>query len=82
MIFDVDAYPLPAIFSVSIVVILGSSEVGCWLGRRAGRLGRVAVSTLDGAIFGLLALMTGFIFAMSLSRREESKGSRLPVFPD
>jgi hypothetical protein len=67
---DVNDYPLVAIFPVSLVLILGAGEIGHWLGERAARRGASAVSTLEGAILGLLALMVGFTFSMALSRFE------------
>ena len=67
---DVNDYSLVAIFPVSLVLILGAGEVGHWLGERAARRGASGVSTLEGAILGLLALMIGFTFSMALSRFE------------
>jgi hypothetical protein len=65
---DLNDYPLLAIFLVSSIVILVASEVGRRLGVRAGGGGGDNVSTLEGAILALLALMIGFTFAMALSR--------------
>ena len=70
MPFDIDAHSLLAIFAVSLVLIVGAGETGHWLGVRAARQGASAVSTLEGAILGLLALMIGFTFSMALSRFE------------
>lgn len=70
MTFDVNDYPLFAIFPVSLLLILGAGEVGHWLGEQATRRGAPGVSTLEAAILGLLALMIGFTFSMSLSRFE------------
>ena len=67
---DLNDYSLFAIFPVSLIVILGAGEVGHWLGERAALRGAPRVSTLEGAILGLLALMIGFTFAMALSRFE------------
>lgn len=67
---DVNEYPLVAVFPVSIVLILGAAEVGRRLGGRAARKGAIAVSTLEGAILGLLALMIGFTFSMAVLRHE------------
>ena len=50
MPFDIDDYSLSTIFSISLVLILGASEVGHRLGVRAARRGAAAVSTLEGAI--------------------------------
>jgi hypothetical protein len=44
--------------------------MGHWLGQRAAQRGAPGVSTLEGAILGLLALMIGFTFSMALSRFE------------
>jgi len=68
--FNLSNYQLLPIFLVSLVVILAASEIGRWLGVRAGRRGEEDISTLEGAVIGLLALMIGFTFAMALSRFE------------
>ncbi len=68
-----DEFPLLLIFGASFVVILLASEIGCWLGVRARGRGEERVATLEGAMFGLLALMLGFTFAMALSRFEERR---------
>jgi hypothetical protein len=68
--FNLSNYQRLAIFLVSLVVILAASEVGRWLGMRAGRQGEEDISTLEGAVLGLLALMIAFTFAMALSRFE------------
>jgi hypothetical protein len=70
MPFDIDEYSLLAIFGASLVLILGAGEAGHWLGVRAAHRGAAAVSTLEGAILGLLALMIGFTFSMALARYE------------
>ncbi len=70
MPFDIDDYSLLAIFAASLVLILGAGEVGHWLGVRAARKGAAKVSTLEGAILGLLALVIGFTFSMALARFE------------
>jgi hypothetical protein len=70
MMFDFYDYSLLAIFAASLLLILGAGEMGHWLGERAARLGAPGVSTLEGAILGLLALMIGFTFSMALSRFE------------
>jgi hypothetical protein len=70
MPFDIDDHSLLAIFVASLVLIAGAGEAGHWLGGRAARQGAAAVSTLEGAILGLLALMIGFTFSMALSRFE------------
>ena len=63
-------YPLEWIFVGSLIVVLGSSEIGRRVGLQARGRGGNNVSTLEGAILGMLALMIGFTFAMALSRFE------------
>jgi hypothetical protein len=63
-------YHLLPIFLISLVVILAATELGRWLGARAGDRGGDQVLTLEGAVLGLLALMIAFTFAMALSRFE------------
>jgi len=70
MTLDIDNYSLLVIFLISLVLILCAGEAGHWLGVRAARKGAAVVSTLEGAILGLLALMIGFTFSMALSRFE------------
>ena len=77
MFFDLNDYPLLAIFVVSMVVILAVSEGGRRLGVRAELKGADSVSTLESAILGLLALMIGFTFAMALSRFEARRDAVL-----
>lgn len=60
--------PLPLIFIVSLVAILGASEIGQQFGSRVTDAGGQNVSTLEASILGLLALMISFTFAMALSR--------------
>jgi hypothetical protein len=67
---DLAQYPLPAIFLVSLVLIVAAGELGHWLGRRAMDHGGENVATLKAAILGLLALMIGFTFAMAQTRFE------------
>ena len=57
-----DEFPLLLIFVTSLISILLASEIGRWLGVRARGRGEERVATLEGAMFGLLALM------VSLSR--------------
>jgi hypothetical protein len=65
---DLNEYRLLAIFVASLILILAASELGRWLGKRTDSRGGANVSTLEGAVLGLLALMIGFTFAMALSR--------------
>src|SRR5262245_65623081 len=77
MIADLNNYGLLTIFLVSLVVILAVSEIGRRLGTRIGTKGGDNVSTLEGAILGLLALMISFTFAMALSRFEARRDAVL-----
>lgn len=70
-------YQLLPIFLVSLIVILGATEIGRWLGTRAGDRGGEQVRTLEGAVLGLLALMIAFTFAMALSRYEARRDAVL-----
>lgn len=65
---DLGDFPLTPIFVASLAVMVASSELGRWLGKSAGGRAGADVSTLEGAVLGLLALMIGFTFAMALSR--------------
>jgi len=67
---DLFNYSLLTIFLVGLAVILGASEIGYRVGAQTGGQGSNNVSTLEGAVLGLLALMIGFTFAMALSRFE------------
>jgi len=60
-------YPLLLIFFVSLVVILTASEIGRRYGLRHRERKPQNISTLEGSILGLLALIIGFTFAMALS---------------
>jgi hypothetical protein len=68
--FNLSNYQLLPIFLVSIVVVLAASEIGRWLGGRAGNRREASILTLEGGVLGLLALMIGFTFAMALTRFE------------
>jgi hypothetical protein len=71
--FDLSNYRLLSIFLVSLVAMLAASEFGRWLGVRIGSRGEEDIATLEGAVLGLLALMIGFTFAMSLARFEDRR---------
>lgn len=56
---------------VTILLIVGATELGGWIGQRRRRLltGKAPdVSTLTGASLGLLALLLAFSFSLALSR--------------
>jgi hypothetical protein len=61
-------YPLAFIFVVSLALIRVASEIGHWLGQRAGDTGGANIATLEASMLGLLALMISFTFAMALTR--------------
>lgn len=65
-----DHYSLLPVFVVGLIVILAFIEIGRRLGMRAAGEGGDNVTTLTGAILGLLALMISFTFAIALSRFE------------
>jgi hypothetical protein len=67
---DLFNYSLLTIFLLGLAVILGASEIGYRVGAQTGGQDSNNVSTLEGAVLGLLALMIGFTFAMALSRFE------------
>jgi hypothetical protein len=60
---DLYNYSLLTIFLVGLAAILAAIELGHWLGVRAGGETAGNVSTLEGAVIGLLALILGFTFA-------------------
>jgi hypothetical protein len=70
MQMDFAEYSLPLIFVGSLLSILVASEVGRALGLLASRRQRENISTIEGAILGLLALLIAFTFSMALSRFE------------
>jgi len=74
---DLYNYPLLSIFLVALVVILGATEIGRRLGARSGDKESETASMLAGAALGLLALMIGFTFAMTLSRFEARRDALL-----
>jgi hypothetical protein len=74
---NLEDYRLLTIFVVGLVAILGASEIGRLLGVRASGRGGDDVSTLEGAVLGLLALMIGFTFAMALTRFEARRDAVL-----
>lgn len=69
--------PLSVIFLSSLLFILGVGELGYWTGLRAQKKGHGNVSVMESAALGLLALMIGFTFAMSLARFEARRDAVL-----
>jgi hypothetical protein len=74
---NLDDYQLLTIFGAGLVALFGACEIGRLLGMRATGRGGGDVSTLEGAVLGLLALMIGFTFAMALSRFEARRDAVL-----
>jgi hypothetical protein len=70
-------FQLLPIFIASVGIIVIATEIGRWLGTRAGGGGGEQVRTLEGAVLGLLALMIAFTFAMALSRYEARRDAVL-----
>jgi len=61
---DFTNYSLPLIFVASLVAIFVATEIGRLLGLLASGRQRENISTIEGAILGLLALLIAFTFAM------------------
>lgn len=74
---DLYNYPLFVIFFVGLAIILAASEIGRRMGVRASAHRGGSISTLEGAVLGLLALIIGFTFAMALSRFEARRDAVL-----
>jgi hypothetical protein len=74
---DFADYSLPLIFIVSLVAIFAASEIGRQLGLLASRKHRENISTIEGAILGLLALLIAFTFSMALSLFEVRRDTLL-----
>jgi hypothetical protein len=77
MSFNLGDYQLLTIFIVTTALILGVCEIGRRVGARAVGRGGGDVSTLEGAVLGLLALMIAFSFAIALSRFEARRDAVL-----
>jgi hypothetical protein len=74
---DLYTYPLWIIFAAAIILFFLATELGFWLNSRAGGEIGGGVSMLAGAVLGLLALMIGFTFSMTLSRFEARRDAVL-----
>jgi hypothetical protein len=66
---DLYDYSLWSIFVAGLTLIIVATEIGLWFGIRATKESG-NITTLTGSILGLLALMIGFTFSMTLSRFE------------
>lgn len=69
--------PLALILLVSLLLLLGSAEIGRYLGGRSSRRSGETSSTLEAAMLGLLALMIGFTFSIALARYEARRDAVL-----
>jgi hypothetical protein len=74
---DFSDYSLPLIFIVSLVAIFAATEIGRQFGLLAARKERENISTIEGAILGLLALLIAFTFSMALSLFEVRRDALL-----
>lgn len=63
-------YPLLVVLIISLILIVAASELGRFMGHQARDRGKEDISTLEASTLGLLALMIGFTFSISLSRSE------------
>lgn len=75
LLYDINIW---FIFGASIVLFLGATWLGFSMGRRAKQSGtndssRSQFATIQAALLGLLALLLGFTFAMSMSRYDKRK---------
>ncbi len=75
LLYDINIW---FIFGASIVLLLGATWLGFAMGRRASQSGagdsaRSQLATMQAALLGLLALLLGFTFAMSMSRYDKRK---------
>jgi hypothetical protein len=62
--FDI---PLPLIFLLSLIALLGAIEVGRLIGIRTVGRAKNNLATMEASSLGLLALMIGFTFSIALS---------------
>jgi len=74
---DLYTFSLPTIFLAAVAVVFAVSELGWHMGIRDHGRGSDNISTLESGILGLLALLIGFTFAMSLSRFEARRDAVL-----
>ena len=74
---DISDYSLPLIFIASFIAIFAATEIGRQLGLLAARRKRENISTIEGAVLGLLALLIAFTFSMALSLFEARRDALL-----
>ena len=68
------------IYAASLILLIGTGELGRRIGARVRARGpgaHPALGTIESASLGLLALMIGFTFAMALSRYDSRKAAVL-----
>lgn len=70
-------FPLVLALIVGLVVLCGSAECGRYFGGRNSRRGGDTSSTLEAALLGLLALIIGFTFSITLTRYEARRDAVL-----
>ena len=75
--FDLSNYSLAVIFFSGLASILAISEIGWQLGIRTKERAGTNFSTLESAMFGLLALMLAFTFSMAVTRFEARRDAVL-----
>jgi hypothetical protein len=61
---DLSDYPLSLIFTASLLAIFVATEIGRRVGLLAARQKQENISTIEGAILGLLALLIAFTFSI------------------
>ena len=74
---DLSNYPLPLIFIVSLLAIFAATEIGRRAGLYGARRKQENISTIEGAVLGLLALLIAFTFSMALSLYEVRRDALL-----
>ena len=74
---NMDIVPLPIFFAITIMLVVGSVEVGRLLGnlvhRRSSDEKESTVNTFVGTILGLVAFILAFTFGMVTDRYDERK---------
>ena len=70
---------LLVLYPMTLILIAGAAEFGAWTGRRSrgGATNGADMSTLTGAVLGLVALLLAFSFSLSLSRYDERRSQLL-----
>ncbi|QQS14441.1 MAG: hypothetical protein IPK81_09925 [Rhodospirillales bacterium] len=74
---DFQAAPLWMIFALSVVLVGGANEAGRYVRRRFQVDGDDNTATLEGSVLGMLGLMIGFSFAISVSNFDARRDALL-----